>query len=897
MIAGHTIRRTPTNESTKNQQKRMKTKSTMSIKPIFLLALAVGFLGSKAPAQDSAWGPATGITGDANLSTSGFYLDAFIPNTSLASPLTADGITFNVDSIISSTAESDGIDISLAVTSGSLNNYNGGSFPSTAPSSPAFAAIMNAGGTYENGGAGAGTVTLSGLTAGQKYSVQVFNYVSDGDAGLTTLSGSTPVTLSNLPGAAGPNTYGEFATGTFTATGSSETFNWNGAGSGFTVLGAIYISTLPANQPPTISQDTTPSSAVAYLNTTTTLSANFSGTAPISNQWFISTNGGLTFNGVPGATNNALTVTNSQVVTNIEYYLQAENAYGTNHSSPASLTVVSTPPQTITWGPATGITGDNSLLTNGTYVDAILPNALAASSLAVDGITFNALTSSSGTGGSDGIISYDIISGNNNTYSFTTFPTNTPSSPAFAAVMNAGGTYENGGSGSGLVTIGGLTLGHNYTVQVFNYANDGDPGLTTLSGTNAVTLSNLPNSGGAGTYGEYATGTFKATSTNESFFWNGAGSSYTVLGSISVLDISGNTAPILSQDTTPLSVNALLNSTTTFMASFIGPQPITYQWRVSTNGGSTFTSIPGATNNALTLTNSMLVTNVEYYLVAANTYGTNHSTTATLTVIPAPVQNIAWGSATPITGDANLLTNGVYFDAFIPLLPSPLTADGVTFNAPTGSDTDGKISYVVTSGADIRYDNNAPFTGGSSQFNAIMNAGGTFENGGAGAGTVTISSLTPGHTYSVQIFDYAGDGDAGLTTFSGSTPVTLTTTGSGATGGSFATGTFTATNVPESFNWNGSGSAYTVVGAISVFDVTPPVSTTPVTLIAGKNNGQIQLSWPADHTGWRLQMQTNPLKTGLGTNWVDVSGSTSVDTTNIPVDITNGSVFFRLVYP
>jgi len=31
-----------------------------------------------------------------------------------------------------------------------------------------------------------------------------------------------------------------------------------------------------------------------------------------------------------------------------------------------------------------------------------------------------------------------------------------------------------------------------YSVQVFNYANDGRPGLTTLSGTTNVTLSNLP---------------------------------------------------------------------------------------------------------------------------------------------------------------------------------------------------------------------------------------------------------------------------------------------------------------------------------------------------------------------------------------------------------------------
>jgi hypothetical protein len=873
----------------------MKLKSTMNIKTMFLLVLAVGLLGDKAAGQNIAWGPATGITGDANLSTSGAYVDAFIPNTSLPAPLTSDGVTFNVDSIVSSSAEDDGFNMSLTVTSGTLNNYNSSSFPSAAPSSAAFAAIMNAGGTYEVGGAGAGIVTLYGLTPGQSYTVQVFNYANDGDPGLTTLSGSTPVTLSNLAGAGGANTYGEFATGTFTATGITETFNWNGAGSGYTVLGAIYICTTSANQPPTVSSDTSPGSVVAYVGTTTTFSAIFSGTSPITQQWFNSTDGGLTFNGITGATNNTLIVTNSQAVTDIEYYLQAENAYGTNHSSPASLTVISTPPQTITWGPATGITGDNSLLTNGAYLDAILPNTGDGTTLSVDGITFNPLASSSSSGGSDGIISYDITSGNNNSYDFTTFPTNTPSSPAFAAVMDAGGTYEVGGSGSGIVTIAGLTVGHNYTVQVFNYAVDADFGLTTFSGLTVVTLSNLPGVGGAGTYGEYATGTFTAASTNESFFWNGAGSGFTVLGPISVLDISGNTPPIVSQNTTPAHVDAILNSTTTFTADFIGPQPITYQWQVSNNGGVIFNNIPGATNNTLTVTNSLLATNVEYELEAINAYGTNYSTPASLTVLPVPGQNIAWGPATVIAGDADLLTNGIYFDAFIPLLPAPLTADGVTFNGPTNLDTDGTMSYVVTSGSDIRYDNNTLFTGGSSPFNAIMNAGGTFEIGGAGAGTVTINNLTPGHTYSIQVFDYAGDGDAGLTTLSGSLPVTLTTTGSGASGGSFTTGNFIATGSSEIFNWNGDGSSYTVIGAISIFDVTGLEVGSSIHLQANLTRGGMQISWP--QIGWTLQMQTAPLSAGLGTNWVNVAGSTNVDAMTLPAASTNGAVFFRLVFP
>jgi len=75
------------------------------------------------------------------------------------------------------------------------------------------------------------------------------------------------------------------------------------------------------------------------------------------------------------------------------------------------------------------------------------------------------------------------------------------------------------------------------------------------------------------------------------------------------------------------------------------------------------------------------------------------------------------------------------------------------------------------------------------------------------------------------------------------------------------------------------------------------VSLVPTNLIFQVVSNQLQLSWPADHLGWRLQMQTNGLSAGLGTNWVTVSNSTSVVATNIAINPTDGSVFLRLTYP
>lgn len=60
------------------------------------------------------------------------------------------------------------------------------------------------------------------------------------------------------------------------------------------------------------------------------------------------------------------------------------------------------------------------------------------------------------------------------------------------------------------------------------------------------------------------------------------------------------------------------------------------------------------------------------------------------------------------------------------------------------------------------------------------------------------------------------------------------------------------------------------------------------------SGGNLTLAWPADHTGWTLQAQTNSAGVGLGTNWVDVPGSTLTNAVLIPINSTNAAVFYRL---
>jgi fibronectin type 3 domain-containing protein len=76
-----------------------------------------------------------------------------------------------------------------------------------------------------------------------------------------------------------------------------------------------------------------------------------------------------------------------------------------------------------------------------------------------------------------------------------------------------------------------------------------------------------------------------------------------------------------------------------------------------------------------------------------------------------------------------------------------------------------------------------------------------------------------------------------------------------------------------------------------------PTSFAPVAISATNVSGQLRLSWPADHTGWQLQSQTNNLATGLGTNWVNIIDSVETNQMTLPLDATNSAVFFRLARP
>lgn len=62
-------------------------------------------------------------------------------------------------------------------------------------------------------------------------------------------------------------------------------------------------------------------------------------------------------------------------------------------------------------------------------------------------------------------------------------------------------------------------------------------------------------------------------------------------------------------------------------------------------------------------------------------------------------------------------------------------------------------------------------------------------------------------------------------------------------------------------------------------------------------NGSLHISWPTDSAGYRLQIQTNALDAGLGTNWHDWPYSSITNNADIPILPDNPCVFLRLIYP
>jgi hypothetical protein len=115
---------------------------------------------------------------------------------------------------------------------------------------------------------------------------------------------------------------------------------------------------------------------------------------------------------------------------------------------------------------------------------------------------------------------------------------------------------------------------------------------------------------------------------------------------------------------------------------------------------------------------------------------------------------------------------------------------------------------------------------------------------------------------------------------------------------------FTDNSVSNGISYYYVVTAMNILGQESAYsgEVTAtPTSTTPINMafaIVGGN--ELQLSWPGDHIGWLLLMQTNNLASGISLNpndWAAVANSQATNQVSLPIDATKPAEFYQLVHP
>ena len=389
------------------------------------------------------------------------------------------------------------------------------------------------------------------------------------------------------------------------------------------------------------------------------------------------------------------------------------------------------------------------------------------------------------------------------------------------------------------------------------------------------------------------------------------------------LTVEPPSAPVVSVDATP--VTATVGGNATFSAAFVGNLPIGYQWQVSAySDGSSATSITGATNTTLTLTNVQLSGSGFYYSLRATNpvapYAAN-SSWALLTVEPLTpmVQLIATnydpssGVWLDTSGNNNSATN---YNVTHPTLASSVTPNG------------GSAVNIASSGSSFQLMTSLAPDSGYTVFAYVMptNLSGRAALVGGEAYDALEYDFYNGHQdYLYEGHTDVGHGTATIPTTSFSlVDLAVNSFGAafrlnGAPDGSVGGQTFTApiTRIANNGGFGNGPGGDGLLGQIAEIDiysnvlsyvqitnieaqltakyVTSSVATNPTNITAVVTGGTtLSITWPGDHRGWTLQ--TNSVDLSNPSDWFPYPGSTTVTNVNITIQPNQPNVFFRLKY-
>jgi hypothetical protein len=358
-----------------------------------------------------------------------------------------------------------------------------------------------------------------------------------------------------------------------------------------------------------------PTDLTVTAGDTVTFTASADGTPAPTVQWQVSSDGGLSFSDIAGATSATLSFAASATDNGKEYRAVFANAVGSTTSNAATLTVDFAP----------AITGiPENLIVNAGQTATFTASASAnpAASVQWQVSTDHGASFSDIAGATSTTLSLMVSAADNDNKYRAVFTNSlgmatTPSATlavAFAPTITS--------------PPGDLTVNAGQPVT-FTASADGNPPPTVkwqVSTDHGATFSDLPGA-------TFKTLSFAASAADNgkeyrAVFTNSVGS---VTSSAATLTV--DFAPrIIAQ---PTNVAAATGQTAVFTASASANPAATVQWQIGTNRGRSFSDIPGATSTTLSFVVAASQNDNQYRAVFTNSLGTATSGVAMLVVVQA----------------------------------------------------------------------------------------------------------------------------------------------------------------------------------------------------------------------------------------------------------------------
>ena len=388
------------------------------------------------------------------------------------------------------------------------------------------------------------------------------------------------------------------------------------------------ISVHPANQSIAVGQN------VSFSVTATGTSLAY--------QWQESTNGGATFSNI-AAPSNTTTISLAAVPlagNARQYRVIVSNALGSITSSTATLTVTTTP---VT--PAISMHPANQSITAG-------QNASFSVTATGSSLTYQWQESTNG-----GSTFSDIPAPNNATTITLTAVALASNGRQFRVIVS--NTLGSITSSAAMLTVTPVPLAPSIIIQPADRSVVAPNAATfgvAVGGTLPITLQWQVSTNGGATFANIA-GATGATYTTPATVVGDSGKLYRAVAtnatgvatsSPAKLTVTLLGAPSITNHPSSMTVTA--PSTATFSAIATGTPAPALQWQLSTDDGTTFTNIVGATASRYTTPATLLAdSGKQFRVVATSTTGTATSNPATLTVIATSLPDLVLSSYRPVS--------------------------------------------------------------------------------------------------------------------------------------------------------------------------------------------------------------------------------------------------------